>query len=168
MSRTVPQRRDAPGAQGVSLRRAEGRDLEPILNLLRRASLPTAGVADHIATFWVAEFPFAPGAPQVVATGGLEVYPPYCLLRSVAVEPEFQGRGIARLLVQQALEEAARRGCRQAFLLTTTAEAYFARLGWERRPRQSLPRDLEASAELRGACPATAAAMGLELDRLGG
>ncbi|MCL6449978.1 MAG: GNAT family N-acetyltransferase [Acetobacteraceae bacterium] len=79
-----------------------------------------------------------------------------------------QVRGIGRLLVWQALEEAARRGCRRAFLLTPTAQTYFARLRWQRRPRRSLPREPEASAELRGACPGTARARGLELDRPAG
>ncbi len=44
-------------------------------------------------------------------------------------------------------------------LLTTTAEDWFPRFGFVRIARDAVPAALHASAELRGACPASAAVM---------
>jgi amino-acid N-acetyltransferase len=44
-------------------------------------------------------------------------------------------------------------------LLTTTAERYFPRFGFEVIPRAEADPKLEASEELRGACPSTAVLM---------
>ena len=51
----------------------------------------------------------------------------------------------------------------ELYLLTTTAEGFFPRLGWEPVARAELPAELAGSQELRGACPASAAAMRLRL-----
>jgi amino-acid N-acetyltransferase len=50
------------------------------------------------------------------------------------------------------------------FLLTTTAVDFFARLGFARITREKLPASLNASEELRGACPASAVAMAIKLN----
>jgi amino-acid N-acetyltransferase len=44
-------------------------------------------------------------------------------------------------------------------LLTETADGWFPRFGFRPVPREALPAALSASAELRGACPATARAL---------
>ena len=61
--------------------------------------------------------------------------------------------------MRAALERARELGLRELYLLTTTAAAYFPRFGFERIGREALPSSLQASEELRGACPASAAAM---------
>jgi amino-acid N-acetyltransferase len=61
------------------------------------------------------------------------------------------------------VELARSGGARELYLLTTTAEGYFPRLGFERIARDELPAALAASEELRGACPASAVTMRLRL-----
>ena len=51
------------------------------------------------------------------------------------------------------------------YLLTTTAEDYFPRFGFEVIDRSEADERLKESAEFRGACPDSAVCMRLSLDR---
>ncbi len=86
------------------------------------------------------------------------------LLRSVAVVGAEEGRGVGEALVRRTLSTAAAQGVREVYLLTTTAAGYFPRFGFQVVERSALPAALEASTELRGACPASATAMRLTLE----
>ncbi|MDP2873201.1 MAG: GNAT family N-acetyltransferase [Bacillota bacterium] len=101
------------------------------------------------------------GGPAAVA--GLEWHGGEALLRSVAVARALRSHGLGRAVVKAAIARTRDRGTDELFLLTTTAGPYFAELGFEAVERQSLPPALSASAELQGACPATATAMRLKL-----
>jgi amino-acid N-acetyltransferase len=142
----------------VAIRRARPGDQPHVERLLAAAGLPVEGVADHFGHYLVAVT-----ARGVVGAIGLETYGAYGLLRSAVVEPGSQGRGIGDLLTIRVLEDARARGMRAVYLLTTTAAAYFERFRFRRVERASLPAELGASAELRGACPESAVAMALEL-----
>jgi len=61
--------------------------------------------------------------------------------------------------VRDALADAGARGVRDAYLLTTTADRWFRRLGFVPVERSALPAALAGSEELKGACPASAVAM---------
>jgi amino-acid N-acetyltransferase len=133
-------------------------DRSAVESLLARERLPLEGVAEHFATFVVAE-----SGEDVVGAAGLEVYGPYGLVRSVVVAPERKGQGLGRGLTHQLLAQARARGLEAVYLLTTTAPDFFARLGFERIAREAAPAPLWASAELQGACPASAIVMRLNL-----
>lgn len=81
------------------------------------------------------------------------------LLRSVAVHGPARGRGLGRALVKRALADARAAGARDAWLLTETAEPFFAGLGWERVERGAAPPAVAASVEFASACPIGAIAM---------
>ncbi|MBA2627099.1 MAG: GNAT family N-acetyltransferase, partial [Gemmatimonadales bacterium] len=83
------------------------------------------------------------------------------LLRSVAVDPAWRGRGLARKLTAHAIDAARTLGIDDIYLLTTTAEDYFPRLGFEPIAREAVPAGVRESVEFKGACPASAAAMRL-------
>jgi amino-acid N-acetyltransferase len=140
--------------RSVSLRRAADTDQEAVTTLLRDSELPTDGVADWLDQFWVAEH-----QGRVVGIAGMEHYGDSGLLRSVAVIPEWRGTGVGRTLVERVLEEGRAAGVREVYLLTTTAEHYFPRLGFECVNREAVPAALGASAEFKGACPASAVVM---------
>ena len=143
----------------VQLRLAAASDLPGILQLLRARGLPSDGAAEHLDDFIVA----ADGR-DVLGAIGLERYGSIGLLRSLAVEERTAGRGVGTSLVRELLARASRIGIHEVYLLTTTAEDYFPRIGFSVVARSELPAALDASAELRGACPASAVAMRLRLD----
>jgi N-acetylglutamate synthase-like GNAT family acetyltransferase len=138
----------------VSLRRAVQADDEAIAMLLRDLELPTEGVSEWLNQFWVAEH-----QSRVVGAAGMERYGASGLLRSVAVASDWQGTGIGRTLVERVLDEGRTAGVREVYLLTTTAERYFPRLGFACVDRECVPVALQASAEFKGACPASAVVM---------
>ena len=131
-------------------------DLSAIKELLTGASLPTAGVDDHWQTFLIAR-----DGDRLIACGGAEAYPTAALIRSIAVDPAYRSHGLGRRLVRQLLDRLASRGLREFYLLTTTAEEYFARRGFKRIDRDEIHPQLMASRELQDACPDSAICMRL-------
>ena len=128
--------------------------LPEVLALLRKAELPSAGVAETFSDFFVAE-----QEGGLIGAAGLEIYGPSALLRSVVVEDEWRGSGVGRTLIDLALEAAKTRGIEDVFLLTTTAEHYFPRFGFRCVSREAVSEKVKASAEFQGACPASAVVM---------
>jgi amino-acid N-acetyltransferase len=137
---------------------ATERDLPEIRALLERLQLPLDGVASHVQTMLVAK-----DAGEIVGTAALELYADGALLRSVAVKPEQQGRQLGHQLTDAALELAAAHGADTVFLLTTTAERFFPRFGFEHIGREQVPSSVRQSVEFQSACPASAIVMRKQL-----
>jgi amino-acid N-acetyltransferase len=137
---------------------ATTRDLPEICALLERLHLPVDGVAEHLTTMVVAR-----EAGQIVGSAALEMYEDGALLRSVAVEPGHQGRQLGHQLTDAALSLAARQGVTSVFLLTTTAERFFPKFGFEQITREQVPVSVRASVEFQSACPASAIVMRKQL-----
>ena len=129
--------------------------------LLRALDLPLAGLDACFAHSWVAEADGAvtDGAASRVGLAGVELYADGALLRSVAVHPDWRGTGLGRSLVTRALDSARAAGARDAYLLTTTAERWFPRLGFAAISREAVPAGVRQSVEFREACPASAVVM---------
>jgi amino-acid N-acetyltransferase len=152
----------ATKSREASLRQASAADLRAIEKLLEESGLPTAGVAQALGNFIVAES----DEGHIIGVAGLECCSgEYALLRSTAVEPAWRGSGLGRRLVTHLIAEAESRGMKALYLLTTTAERYFPSFGFVRTTRESVPDEIKASVEFREACPASATVMSLELAR---
>lgn len=136
------------------LRAAEPADEAGIRSLLASAGLPSSDIA--LAR---QDFVLALQGGVLVGCAGLEVYGDAGLLRSYAVVPERRNGGLGAALHARVLALAASRGVRTAYLLTTTAERFFARAGFERIERAEVPAAVAASPEFRTLCPATAVCM---------
>ena len=144
----------------IRIRTAERSDLEAIERLLRESHLPTAGVAEQLSGFRVAD-----DTGRVVASAGLETYDRAALLRSVVVDPGYRNRGLAAGLVRGLLDDLRGRGVPDVFLLTTTAADYFRRLGFTPVSRGDVPHSVQASREFQDVQCETAQAMLLRLPR---
>ena len=139
----------------------EEEDLKPVLSLLEEASLPTKGVKEHFRHFLVAVNPEG----SIVGAIGMELYPDgTALLRSAVVEPSLRNSGIGSLLYQELIHRARTSGIKRIILLTTTAEKYFERKGFQTIPRSSIKGPVTESAEFAGACPETAVCMEMPLE----
>jgi amino-acid N-acetyltransferase len=143
----------------VAIRPATAADTGDIRQMLRQHGLPLEGLEPHLESALVA----ADGS-KVVGCAALEMYDRAALLRSVAVESGRKGEGIGRALTAAALAMARTRGASRVYLLTTTAEGFFPRFGFERVDRDQVPDDVRRSVEFVSACPASAAVMRVELD----
>jgi amino-acid N-acetyltransferase len=98
-------------------------------------------------------------ADDLVATGGLELVPPYALLRSVAVRQGDRGKGLARRISAHLLQRAAREGCAAVYLLSETAQDYFSGLGFDAVAREDVPAEVAATRQFSALCPQSATCM---------
>lgn len=134
--------------------RATPDDLPGTLALLRANNLPTDGVDQCVETTVVAR-----RHGRIVGSAALESYHPYALLRSVAVDATLRGQGLGAALVERAVEMARDRGVRAIYLLTETAPAFFAKLGFVALPRSAVAEPVTRSAEFTLLCSDGAQAM---------
>lgn len=126
---------------------------DEITALLAESALPSADVSlsPPLRFFGLRD------GGALVALVGLELYPPFGLLRSLAVRPAFRKRGLARELVSFAESYAAAHGVACLYLLTTTADRFFLGLGYSPACRDSAPPAIRATAQFSGLCPASSA-----------
>jgi amino-acid N-acetyltransferase len=142
----------------ISVGPARRDDLPRILALLEEAGLPPDGLEDHLSTALVAR-----RGGQVVGSAALELFGTTALLRSVAVTRDLRGTGLGSRLTGAALRLSRELGAAEAYLLTETADLFFARFGFRPIPRSHEPRSVRSSVEFTSACPASARAMALDL-----
>ena len=96
---------------------------------------------------------------RIVGCAALERYEDGALLRSVAVDAAHRGTGLGSELTRAALRLAEEHGIRAVYLLTTTAERFFPRFGFDVIDRADVPSSVARSAEFDGACPSSATVM---------
>jgi len=100
---------------------------------------------------------------RVVATGALVMLGPGApaggMIRSVVVDPAFQGRGLGKKIYKHLEEIARERGLADLYLLTETAESFFQPLGYALIQRDSAPVELQAVPQFASLCPADALVM---------
>ena len=135
----------------IEIRPATREDVAAIARLLESCALPTLDVAQHLAHFFVAK-----SGGTLVGVIGMERPG---LLRSLAVAPDFRGRGVARALCSRVEAHAAQLGIRTLYLLTTAAEKFFAAAGFAAVRRDSVPQSIRSTLEFSRLCPDSASVM---------
>jgi amino-acid N-acetyltransferase len=123
--------------------------------LLQAQGLPVSDITDeHLETFF---YIGSDGSPTGII--GLEVYGADALLRSLAVAERARGKGLGSGLTKHAERYSASMSVRSIYLLTTTAEAFFRRHGYERIDRSRAPPSIERTREFASLCPASSVFM---------
>ena len=123
--------------------------------LLEREHLPASDVTDqHLKRFFYT-------GPADAPTGmvGLEVYGTVALLRSLVVSVGARSAGLGTALIAHAEDHAGSQGVHALYLLTTTAESFFARLGYIRIDRAVAPAAIRLTREFAALCPSSSAFM---------
>lgn len=144
--------------EAVRILPAKPGELAAICALVRAVGLPPEGVAEALPYFWVAR-----EGDTLVGTIGLEVYGELALLRSAAVAPAWQRRGLGSALTATVLDYAAARQFRALYLLTTTAADFFHKHGFVPVARAEVPAAVQQSLEFQSLCPQTAVCMACTL-----
>ena len=133
--------------------------LSAAVAVLQSVKLPTEDLtAEHCEHFFYS-------GPAAAPTGlvGLEIRGDVALLRSLVVAPGRRGSGEGSALLEHAEQHARASGVRTLYLLTTTAEKFFARHGYSHVPRDAAPAPIRATREFAGICPASSAFMKRDL-----
>jgi amino-acid N-acetyltransferase len=139
---------------GVIVTAAQPADMDVVEALLEREHLPLAGLHDREQHMFVAR-----AGNRIVGSASIELYGDAALLRSVAVDAQHRRTGIGGALTRAAVTFAQRRNVAAVFLLTTTAERFFPKFGFEIVDRADVPAAVQASAEFAHACPSSALVM---------
>ena len=127
--------------------------LPEVKTLLEANSLPTSDLTLEVRLLGEHE------GGRLVGVVGLEARGGAGLLRSLAVEPGRRGSGLGSGLVRAIEQAAASDGITDLYLLTTTAEAFFARRGYRRVSRDAAPAGIRATAEFSSICPSSSTCM---------
>jgi amino-acid N-acetyltransferase len=131
-----------------------------VLQLLTNADLPT----DDIDALDLRHFFGCGSGQQLMGLVGLELFGPVALLRSLAVANHARGTGCGKKLVAYVEDYARENGVSKLYLLTTTAEDFFAKLGYGTANRSEAPKAIAETREFSGICPGSAAFMVKRLD----
>jgi amino-acid N-acetyltransferase len=129
--------------------------LRAAVQLLTEASLPTADLTEsHLEHFFYC-------GPAASPTGliGLEIHGDAALLRSLVVAKPARSAGLGAKLVSHAEQYARSRGVTAVYLLTTTAQEFFERLGYANSERTAAPLSIQSTREFADICPASSAFM---------
>lgn len=143
----------------LKLRPAEPDDREHIEKLLVDNNLPIADLSETLSCLYVCET-----ATKQIGVAGLEQYHDVGLVRSVTIEKSARGNGYGTSVCNELLARARSMGISTVYLLTTTADDFFARLGFEEVARETVPTAIQQTSEFSDLCPVTAVCMKRNLD----
>lgn len=138
----------------IHIESAQPADKEAVIALLEQGQLLTEDLPIGLPDFFIAK---EEGRPVGVA--GLERFGPVALLRSVAVDPQYQGKQIAAQLVGRLLQTTQASGLQDVYLITTTADRYFKRYGFQIVSRQDVPAAIQQTQQFSDLCPSSAIVM---------
>ncbi len=127
----------------------------------------TAGGLHHqdITPSHLQHFLVLKDGPNSTLTGvvGLELKHNHALLRSLAVIEPQRNKGLARQLVKEIEKYAKSQRVDTLYLLTLTAERFFAKQGYRKIDRKSAPPAIQKTTEFNSLCPETAVCMKKQL-----
>lgn len=136
------------GGTTTSIGPASGGDLDGIKRLLIGSLLPSRDVGRSNQRFIVAS-----DGGRLIGCAGLQVAGQDGLVRSMAVHWTRRNAGLGSRLHRRLLFEAALAGVRTLYVVTTTAEDFFAGHGFERIAASAVPPELQASEEFTAFVP---------------
>lgn len=127
---------------------------EDIIRLLDQAGLLTDDLSATLSNFVLAK-----DGKNLIGVAGLESFGEVGLLRSVAVVPDYQGKGIAARLTERLVNTAVNAHVQELYLITNTAERYFERHGFKAVNRTEVPVSIQQTQQFSSLCPSSAVVM---------
>ncbi len=138
----------------VNYKIAGEENAEAIVTLLKTNDLPVSDLGTGQRIFLVA---LSDG--KIIGCVAIENYGDAGILRSLAVNNDYRGKGIGQKLVAEAESWSRDNGLKNLYLLTTTAADFFPKMGWENTERTSVPESIAKSSEFASICPSIAVCM---------
>lgn len=133
-------------------------DLTAIKKILQDSNLPVVDIV-----FGKQDFLVAWVDSEIVGSIALERYEKNAILRSFAVKEAFRNQKIGELLYKNVISYCKENGIEQLYLLTTTPDQYFKKLGWEVIDRTEVPEEISLSTEFSSVCPSISICMNLKI-----
>jgi amino-acid N-acetyltransferase len=139
----------------ISIVKLSQKDIGALNQLLEIANLPLVESNDSTENFFKA----VNESGVIMGAIGLEKHGNSALLRSLVVNENYRGQGIAKLLVDQIINLSKNLNLKKLVLLTTTADKYFDKHHFERIQRNDVPEEIKHSREFSSICPVSAIVM---------
>ncbi len=119
------------------------KQIQSLINLYARQGLMIARslneLYEHIRDFWVCEY-----KGRILGCSAVHIsWDNLVEIKSVAVEKNFQGKGIASALLKACLTEAKQLGAKKVFALTYLPD-FFRKFGFRKVEHSSLPHKIWA------------------------
>ena len=134
--------------------KTENINLDKVQVLLKDNNLPFEDIISSKVDFIVAE-----EQENILGCIGVEKYQEHVLLRSFAVADNYKGEGIGKELLLAMFEKSKEEDVQKIHLLTTTAEKYFKKYGFEICDRKEAPQSILKTKEFSEICPSSSAYM---------
>ncbi len=132
-----------------------GPSLAVVVALLEAAELP----ASDLSVAHMRHFFYVGAETGPLGIVGIEPCGPDALLRSLVVRADARGTGLGGALVARAESHARSQGISTLYLLTTTAERFFAARGYVAAERDAAPAAIRGTREFADFCPVSSAFM---------
>jgi N-acetylglutamate synthase-like GNAT family acetyltransferase len=143
----------------MQIRRADREELAEVTSILEGA-----GLAPLPSGFPLWNVLVGLEESRIAGIVALEVAGRQGLLRSAAVRPERTRSGLGTSLLRALLSRANELGLRDLYLLTGTAQEFFAQMGFVEIERGAAPPEIRATSQWNGGCPESARAMRLAVE----
>jgi amino-acid N-acetyltransferase len=143
-----------------AIRPPRAEDLPALKTLLDSSGLPSSDITEA----QLKNFIILGQSGRVAGSIGMEAHGEDALLRSLAVETMMRGEGYGQRLLELMEERAREEGVQRLYLLTTSADNFFAYKGYERVERDSVPESIRNTTQFSGMCPASAICLSKSLD----
>jgi len=127
------------------------------VELLKKNNLPTEDINPGTQLFVIEE------NDSVIGTIAVEYNFDVALLRSLSVCEQKRNSGIGQMLVAFIENYVQKQGVQSIYLLTTTAEAFFLKKGYESVDRNEVPDFIKNTKEFSIICSASSTLMKKEL-----
>ena len=128
------------------------------IQLLKKNNLPTEDINPGTQLFVVEE------ENNVVGTVAVEYNFNEALLRSLSVSEEKRNAGIGLMLVEFIEDYVQKQGVKSIYLLTTTAENFFLKRGYQKTDRNAVPDFIKNTKEYSVLCSSSSTLMKKALD----
>ena len=143
------------GSPKMIIELASPNDMSEIKQVLLDCRLPHEDITKaHLDHFFILR-----NDDRLNGVVGLEIYGSWALLRSLAVTQSNRSKGFATALTKQAEAYARSKKVDAIYLLTLTAEGFFAKQGYQKTDRHLAPAVLQQTTEFKNLCPASAVCM---------
>ena len=149
---TLPKHENGQEEQ-IVLQEASLAQRKEIFELLSANKLPVNDLVEGVKLYALTH------NGSLVGSAGLELYGNKALLRSVSVADGGKGMGLGKLISKEIETIARKAGVEELFLVTTTAEGFFGKLGYRSIQRDEVPQAVLVSGQFNGICPSSAAIM---------
>lgn len=143
----------------MNIQPAQRADLPAIRALLETERLPASDLDEQALD----HFLICRNDSGVSGVVGLELYGDVAFLRSLVVAQPGRGNGRGAALTKAAEALAVKLGVMNVYLLTMTAERFFAARGYTKIDRGNAPKAIQGTTQFTGLCPSSAVLMAKQL-----